>query len=244
MLTGLRTKFIPDVSAYSASGLMATTSWNDTMGGKNTLFAGTKIIPPNSKRSLDIVPAIRIAGLANLTGLDVAMGAVSHRPNGTTFEAGTRGGSVGHQREAPLNRQILEDNRIDVADVEAREYNDVTEEMEVSTVPVVSRNGTDKTITTNRDGYSGTGFVAKGFVDTDGDGLSDDEEINYDGDPAYNPYHPITNPTGTDTNWNDRDTDGDGIDDGREIDLGTDPLDPLDFPALPTLKVPFFKPVN
>ena len=53
-----------------------------------------------------------------------------------------------------------------------------------------------------------------GPVDTDGDGLSDSDEIN-----VY----------GTDPNlW---DTDADGTDDGTEVAQGTDPLDPLSFPG-------------
>tara|TARA_Y100000310_G_C20625968_1_gene785892 strand:+ start:155 stop:559 length:405 start_codon:yes stop_codon:yes gene_type:complete len=83
-------------------------------------------------------------------------------------------------------------------------------------------------------------YGLKGIPDTDGDGLTDDEEINYDGDPAYNPYHPTTNPTGTDTDWNNPDTDGDGFNDGLEVNMGTDPLNPDDIPALSTLTVPLF----
>ncbi len=44
--------------------------------------------------------------------------------------------------------------------------------------------------------------------DSDGDGLTDDEEDDLGTDP------------------NDPDTDGDGLDDGDEVDRGTDPLDP------------------
>ena len=58
--------------------------------------------------------------------------------------------------------------------------------------------------------------------DTDGDGLTDYEEVWYDGDWRYNPYDPVTNPTGTDTDATNTDTDGDGLADGDE----TNPLEP------------------
>ena len=50
-------------------------------------------------------------------------------------------------------------------------------------------------------------------LDTDEDGLSDDEEEELGTDP-YNP-----------------DSDGDGWGDGEEVDLGTDPLDDSDYPS-------------
>jgi prepilin-type N-terminal cleavage/methylation domain-containing protein/prepilin-type processing-associated H-X9-DG protein len=52
-------------------------------------------------------------------------------------------------------------------------------------------------------------------IDTDGDGLSDAQEIDLNTD--------INNP----------DTDGDGVDDGREVQFGHDPLNPNDTPTLP-----------
>jgi len=62
--------------------------------------------------------------------------------------------------------------------------------------------------------------------DTDGDGVSDYDEVAYDGDADnYDPYDPDVNPTGTDLDANDPDTDGDGSSDGVEITLGLDPLD-------------------
>lgn len=54
------------------------------------------------------------------------------------------------------------------------------------------------------------------FPDTDGDGLTDAEEVLYGTDPL--------NP----------DSDGDGFTDGEEIAAGTDPLDPNDFPVFDT----------
>ncbi len=62
--------------------------------------------------------------------------------------------------------------------------------------------------------------------DTDNDGLSDYEEVGYDGDAEnYDPYDPDTNPTGTDLDANDPDTDGDGQSDAYEMEYGSDPLD-------------------
>ena len=55
------------------------------------------------------------------------------------------------------------------------------------------------------------------LVDTDGDGISDYDEVNVDGNP--NNYTP-----GTDTDPNNPDTDGDGFLDGGELQFGSDPL--------------------
>jgi hypothetical protein len=58
--------------------------------------------------------------------------------------------------------------------------------------------------------------------DTDGDGVSDYDEVNYDSDATgYNPA--------TDLNPLLVDTDGDGVDDATELLNGTDPLDPNDY---------------
>ena len=58
-------------------------------------------------------------------------------------------------------------------------------------------------------------------VDTDGDNLTDYEEVNYDG----NPYDYLM---GSDTNPNAADTDGDVLSDDFEIAYGLNPLDPSD----------------
>ncbi|MEI6167655.1 MAG: LamG-like jellyroll fold domain-containing protein [bacterium] len=72
--------------------------------------------------------------------------------------------------------------------------------------------------------------------DTDGDGVSDFDEVCYSdriaGTPPnikdYNPYDPVTNPKGTDLNPMKWDTDGDGLSDGYEIAHGLNPLNPAD----------------
>ena len=66
-------------------------------------------------------------------------------------------------------------------------------------------------------------------VDSDNDGLSDIEERLHDGDPAYNPYDPETNPTGTDTNATEADSDGDGVSDADETEVHTNPLDDTNY---------------
>lgn len=70
--------------------------------------------------------------------------------------------------------------------------------------------------------------------DTDGDGVSDFDEICYSdrmaGTPPdvnhYDPYDPAVNPLGTDLNPMKWDTDGDGLSDGYELAHGLNPLDP------------------
>jgi hypothetical protein len=57
--------------------------------------------------------------------------------------------------------------------------------------------------------------------DSDSDGMTDYEEIYWDGDEHYNPY-----PAGGDLNMESGDTDGDGVPDVLEIGCGGDPLTP------------------
>ena len=72
------------------------------------------------------------------------------------------------------------------------------------------------------DGADGLEIIDGGYgVDTDGDGLTDFQEIN-----LYN------------TDPNSTDTDGDSYDDGYEISEGTDPLDPNDYPIEIELEAP------
>jgi hypothetical protein len=72
------------------------------------------------------------------------------------------------------------------------------------------------------------GFVTDPFnPDTDGDGLSDGEE-------AFGVYGFVTDPTL-------RDSDGDGLSDFDEILLGLDPTDMTDASTLPTLDIPWFR---
>ena len=72
------------------------------------------------------------------------------------------------------------------------------------------------------------GSVVISLIDTDGDGLTDHEEVCFDGDcNTYDPYDPIENPTGKDTDLNEPDTDGDDLNDGEEIKVyDTNPVKP------------------
>lgn len=66
------------------------------------------------------------------------------------------------------------------------------------------------------DGDDGIEILAL-TLDSDGDGLSDENEINVYG-----------------TNPNNDDTDSDGYTDGEEVKKGTNPLDPMDYPGATT----------
>ena len=76
----------------------------------------------------------------------------------------------------------------------------------------------------NMGAYGDTTEAAVG-VDTDGDGLTDQNEQCFDGDcGTYDPYDPVTNPGGGDLDINKADTDADGLTDGDEVlSTGTDP---------------------
>lgn len=77
--------------------------------------------------------------------------------------------------------------------------------------------------------------------DTDGDAVSDSYEVGYDGNSEnYDPYNPVSNPSGTDMDatWND--SDYDGIKDSDELRFGTNPLDSTSYPELPFSRGPLF----
>lgn len=86
------------------------------------------------------------------------------------------------------------------------------------------------TVDTDEDGYSNPQENRWGLnphsIDSDGDSLTDREEIGYDGDTeSYDPYNPVTK-TGTDMNAALSDTDGDGLSDVEEIQqYGSNPID-------------------
>lgn len=97
------------------------------------------------------------------------------------------------------------------------------------------------------DGLSDTYEEAIGTTptdsDTDDDGVSDGDEVGYDDDAMrYNPYHPESNPAGTDLDALAADTDGDGANDLTETtSFGLDPLDPDDGGIVPPVDNPFVR---
>ena len=69
-------------------------------------------------------------------------------------------------------------------------------------------------------------------ADTDADGISDYDEVNWDGDlESYDPYDPQSG-TGADLNATSADTDGDGYTDYMELESGTDPIDQESKPGI------------
>jgi hypothetical protein len=86
-------------------------------------------------------------------------------------------------------------------------------------------------------------------VDTDGDGISDYTEVWWDGSGDYNPYDPITNPTGTDLNPHKWSTDGSAVSDGNqdadgdslinilELTMGTNPRSYTSLFGYPTVTI-------
>ncbi len=80
-----------------------------------------------------------------------------------------------------------------------------------------------------------------GHGDADSDGLTNYQELCYDGDcQDYNPYDAVLNPTGTDLDLVLSDTDGDSFSDSVEVAAGSNPLNPSSTPssvAIPTLSL-------
>ena len=78
-------------------------------------------------------------------------------------------------------------------------------------------------------GYYGNTVEATSGIDTDGDGLTNQNEQCFDNNCGdYNPYNSAINPTGTDLDTTAIDTDGDGLNDNAELSAGTNPIDPTD----------------
>lgn len=90
-------------------------------------------------------------------------------------------------------------------------------------------------------------------IDSDGDGLSDYDEIHgvfgYISDPnkidsdydGLTDYEEVMGTTGYQTDPMSRDTDGDGVSDWLEIRYGTDPTDSLDYIPFTSQKIPWFE---
>jgi hypothetical protein len=80
---------------------------------------------------------------------------------------------------------------------------------------------------TDGDGVSDGDELKRGMdplaVNYDADGVPAFVEVNWDGSPAYNPYHRTLNPAGTDLSVESADTDGDGVSDLEEIAAGSSP---------------------
>ncbi|MBN1676797.1 MAG: Ig-like domain-containing protein [Kiritimatiellae bacterium] len=77
----------------------------------------------------------------------------------------------------------------------------------------------------------GLWVVLSNGVDTDGDSFSDYAEQLYDGSADYDPFDPVSNPTGTDVDAAKLDTDRDGAGDKAEHDAGMNPVSPDLFTA-------------
>ncbi len=90
-------------------------------------------------------------------------------------------------------------------------------------------------------------------IDSDGDGLSDEEELagtyGFDTDPhkadsdgdGLKDGEEIFGTYGVQTNPTLKDSDYDGVDDFTEIHYGRNPMDPNDTPHIPSLILPLFK---
>ena len=93
-------------------------------------------------------------------------------------------------------------------------------------------------------GVPDIGAFEFGAGDSDGDGVSDYNEVCYSGDcTVYDPYDATTNPDGGDLNVNKADTDGDGFEDGAELAAGFDPLNSSSAPGLPVAAPLLSRPV-
>lgn len=68
-------------------------------------------------------------------------------------------------------------------------------------------------------------------ADSDSDGISDYDEVYHDGDGSYNPFDPVANPSGSDTDAMKPDTDGDALTDYIERYSSSSPVDGESIPS-------------
>jgi len=87
-------------------------------------------------------------------------------------------------------------------------------------------NSSGNTVTTTPTGY-GTFTFGRVYIDSDGDGVTDEQEVTDGTDPNDNCSFVLANQVvDPDDTWNNADCDEDGITNAAEKTAGTDPLDP------------------
>jgi hypothetical protein len=182
-----------------------------------------------------------LVGITSSVAVDFGMPLPNMPPPGAQFvrNGGNHGISVGY---GDLYPRHLDDQWIDITGLPAGEYwlevemdrlDHVLEADDTNNSARIKIALPSSILDSDGDGLNDDAEEVFGTnpddADSDDDGLSDFDEVAYDGDDtAYNPYHPETNPSGTDLDASSRDTDGDHYSDLTEINFGHDPLNPED----------------
>ncbi|MCP4994321.1 MAG: calcium-binding protein [Gammaproteobacteria bacterium] len=227
---GADVTFTPDIDYFSAPDIPDSFTYtvDDNNGGTDT---GTVYV---TVTSINDMPTVSITTPAD--GLEFLVGeTITFTGTATDPEDGDQ--SEGIQWSSDIDGALGTGASIDVV---------LSEGPHVVTADV-----------TDSGGLSGSGSInltvgSPVALDTDGDGLTDDEELQLGTDPnnadtdgdGLNDGAEVqlgTNPLGVDTDGDglndgaevqlgtnplDVDTDGDGLNDGAEVQLGTDPLNP------------------